>query len=171
MHPIDTLNSQDPNTAQAMLALVQLAHVQESGWLGVEPRPAAADALLALQGQRAFHLGAFSGDTLCGLLTLGPDDEAGQLIITTLVVHPQVQRQGLARQLLQAAFERGPGMTFSVCAATHNQPARQLYQRLGFVAYRQGVVDSSGVPMTKFRRVPNAHPSTDHAAMPASPSP
>jgi ribosomal protein S18 acetylase RimI-like enzyme len=103
-----------------------------------------------------FYLGACQGDDLVGVLSVGPDDEAEQLCITLLAVRPAAQRQGIGRRLVQAALARLPGATFSVATTAGNIPALALYQALGFVAYRHGVIGPNSLPLVKLRRGPQA---------------
>ncbi len=109
-----------------------------------------------------FYLGAFEGDTLVGVLSVGPDDEAQQLCITVLAVQPAAQRQGIGRRLVQAALDRLPGATFSVATTAGNAPALALYRALGFVPYRHGVIGLNSLPLVKLRR------GAQTAASPAS---
>jgi hypothetical protein len=44
------------------------------------------------------------------------------------------------------------GMAFAVSTAAGNTPALALYQALGFVPYRYGVVDPEALPLVKLRR-------------------
>jgi ribosomal protein S18 acetylase RimI-like enzyme len=108
------------------------------------------------------YLGAFEGDELVGVLSVGPDDEAQQMCITVLAVQPAAQRRGIARRLVQAALDGLPGATFSVATTAGNAPALALYQALGFVAYRHGVIGPDSLPLVKLRRGAQA------AASPAS---
>jgi hypothetical protein len=43
-------------------------------------------------------------------------------------------------------------MAFAVSTAAGNTPALALYQALGFVPYRYGVVDPEALPLVKLRR-------------------
>jgi ribosomal protein S18 acetylase RimI-like enzyme len=147
--------------AAGILAVMQLAHEQEGRWLQLAHVPPLLETVPAIQASTRFHLGAVRGDEIVGVLVVAPDDEPGQLSIATLVVHPGVQRQGVARRLVQDALARGPGVVFSVSAATANTAAMALYRGLGFVPYRQGVLGPASLPITKLRRL----------AAPAEPQP
>ena len=103
-----------------------------------EPSASAQKTTADVQASAAYFLGAWRQDELSGLLSVGPDDEPGQLSIATLAVHPDHQRQGVGQSLLQEVLRRGNGAAFSVVSAADNLPALALYRRLGFVAYRSG---------------------------------
>jgi ribosomal-protein-alanine N-acetyltransferase len=107
----------------------------------------------------ALLLGALDGDELLGALALEPGDEAGQINITTLVVLPALQRQGIGRALVTEALRHadaraGTGVTVLTAAA--NAPALALYRGCGFVEHRRGVMASAaggdGLLMVQMRR-------------------
>lgn len=137
--------------AADILALMHTAHTQEAQWLQMPEMAPLLQTVPQLQASSHFHLGALLAGSVVGVLVVGPDDEPGQLNISTLVVHPRAQRQGVARSLVQDALRRGPGVVFSVSAATANAAANQLYRGLGFVPYRQGLL-ADVLPITKLRR-------------------
>ena len=139
---------------------MQLAYAQEAALLQVQQKLqhfVPLDTTVEdLQRSVEFHLGAFAGDTLLGVVTVGPDDEPDQLCIGMLVVHPSAQRQGIARALMQDALRRGEGMVFTVATAAANSPALALYRELGFVAYRHGSIGAEQLALVKLRRAVNA---------------
>lgn len=150
---LQPLAHQRPEVAAGILAVMQLAHEQEGRWLQMTHVPPLLETVPAIQASTRFHLGAVSGKDIVGVLVVAPDDEPGQLSIAALVVHPRVQRQGVARRLLQHALQLGPGVVFSVSAASANAAAMTLYRSLGFVPYRQGVLGPASLPITKLRRL------------------
>jgi ribosomal protein S18 acetylase RimI-like enzyme len=165
---IETLAHHDRPVAQRIQAVMALAAAQEAQLLeGADSLPILADtpdlslapylALIAravdeIATDSDFYLGAVEGDDLVGVLSVGPDDEAQQLCITVLVVQPAAQRRGIARRLVQAALDRLPGTAFSVATTAGNTPALALYQSLGFMAYRHGVIGPNRLPLVKLRR-------------------
>ena len=138
--------------------MLGLTHAQEVQWLAACNAAPAPTTLEALRNRRQFCIGAFVGDELVGALCIAPDDEPGQIPIATLAVHPGHQRQGIARQLMRDALQRGAGLAFAVVTGAANQPALALYRGLGFVAYRQGVLDESGIALVKLRRAAELPP-------------
>ncbi len=139
------------DTAADILRLMQAAHAQEAQWLQMPEFPQLRQTLPQLQASSHFHLGALQDGHIVGVLVIAPDDEPGQLNISTLVVHMQAQRQGVGRSLVQDALRRGPGVVFSVSAASANTAAMALYRGLGFVPYRQGLL-AGVLSITKLRR-------------------
>jgi ribosomal protein S18 acetylase RimI-like enzyme len=152
------LHAFDASEAQAAIrlhALLTLAHAQEARWLAAgSAAPPPPVTLEALRSRRQFCIGAFDGDELVGALCIAADDEPDQIQIATLVVHPGHQRLGIARRLMREALQRGTGLAYSVITGAANQPALALYQGLGFVPYRHGLLDGSGIALVKLRRDP-----------------
>ncbi len=149
---IALLDQRDFAVASQIHAVMLLAHAQEAVLLQrIGSAPMAGTALEVQAGQE-FHLGAFCDEKLVGSVSLGPDDEAGQISVANLVVHPQHQRQGIARALMLEALRRGEGAVFSVSAVAANGPALALYRGLGFVVYREGVMGADEQPVVKLRR-------------------
>lgn len=155
---IETLDHRDPAVARAIAAVTAPAQAQEAAWLGLPPLPrdqvvrTEAAQQATIQARHDVHIGASEGAGLLGVIGIGPDEEPGQLCITTLVVHPQAQRRGIARALAHHALERGQGLVFVVSAAAGNRAALALYQGLGFVPYRHGTLQPQGIAMLRLRR-------------------
>lgn len=150
---VQPLETRDVSVAQAVQAIFVGAHLQEAAEIG-------APATASLQGRSVdeimnsaeFYLGAHGHGELLGVLTVGPDAEAGQVALTALVVSPKHQRRGVGSALVQQALDRGPGLVFSVTAGANNLPAMALYKSLGFVEYRWGHMGEAQLPMVKLRR-------------------
>lgn len=139
MPDISLLNPAEPATAEAVLALLRVTYAQEAALLhGAGVAPVLARSAAQVRASRELHLGAFVDDALAGLLCVGPGEAADELAITTLVVHPRAQRQGLARALVATAIARAPGAAWCVNATEGNAPALALYTGLGFVQRRRG---------------------------------
>lgn len=149
---IAPLDQHDPTVARRLYEVLVLAHAQEARLLGAAAAPLHGSTAADIQASELFYLGALRGDELLGALILGGDDEPDQLRITTLVVHPAHQRQGIARRLVQDTLRRGDGLVFSVQAGAGNGPALALYHGLGFVEYRRGTIGA--LPLVKLRRAP-----------------
>ena len=153
---IQPLDHRQRTLAEQMHAVMRLAYAQEAALLQVPqklqhftPLDTTVDDV---QRSVAFHLGAWCGEVLLGVVSVGPDDEPDQLCIGMLVVHPSAQRQGIARALMQDALQRGAGMVYAVATGAENAPALALYRELGFVAYRQGSIGVGQLALVKLRR-------------------
>lgn len=152
MLQIVPLDHREAATARRIHAVLLPAHAQETLLMqmpGTPPPPRSAEDI---QAENVLYLGALQGDTLLGALALGPDDEAGQLLITTLVVDPAHQRQGVARALMTALLQRAAGAALAVTTGARNTPALALYRALGFEIYRHGTMGPAALPLVKLRR-------------------
>lgn len=149
---LSPLVHQRAELAAGILDVMQAAHAQEAQWLQMSRFPPLRQTVQDIQASSHFHLGALQDGRIVGVLVIAPDEDPGQLSITTLVVRASVQRQGVGRSLVQEALRRGPGVAFAVSAATANTAALALYKGLGFLPYRQGVLGTAQLPITKLRR-------------------
>ena len=149
---IQPLEHRQRAVAEQIHAVMRLAYAQEAALLQVQHFAPLDTTVDDVQRSVEFHLGAWSGDTLQGVVSVGPDDEPDQLCIGMLVVHPSAQRQGIARALMQEALQRGAGMVYTVATGAANAPALALYAELGFVAYRHGSIGIEQLDLVKLRR-------------------
>ena len=158
---IQPLDHRQRAVAEQIHAVMRPAYAQEAQLLQVQQKlqhfPPLETTVEDVQRSVEFHLGAWSGDSLQGVVSVGPDDEPDQLCIGMLVVHHLAQRQGIARALMQDALRRGAGMVYAVATGAANAPALALYRELGFVAYRQGSMGtahmgSAQLALVKLRR-------------------
>lgn len=150
---IERLDPRDAAQAERIHAVLVLAHAQEARWLGLDPPTPLRRTPEDVQASNEFVLGALgAGDELLGALCLGPDDEPDQIRITTLVVRPDRQRQGIASLLLDEALRRVDGAALTVAAAAGNAAALALYRGFGFVEVRRGSLGPGALEMLKLRR-------------------
>ena len=154
MTRIEPLQHRDAATAGRLHAVLMPAYEQEAALLGLRHCPPLARNSDDVQRSSDMYFGALRGDELLGAISIGPDDEPGQLCITMLVVHPAHQRQGAARALLAEVLRLGQTQVFAVATGAANTPALALYREFGFVAYRHGVMGGASVPIVKLRRKP-----------------
>jgi ribosomal protein S18 acetylase RimI-like enzyme len=157
---VTLLDHRDPLVAKQIHEVLLLAYAQEAELLKVkhfEPLERTASDILS---STDYYLGAFLGKQLVGSLSVGPDDEPAQITITSLVVHPSRQRQGIGRSLVLEAIRRANGAVLSVSTAANNAPALCLYRGFGFVEYRWGTVGLEHIPLVKLRR-PRSNPSIE----------
>jgi GNAT superfamily N-acetyltransferase len=153
MLSVQPLQTRDPEVALEVQAVFALAQQQEAVQIGLAPADTPPGRSLGdVMASTDFHLGARDGPHLVGVLAVGPDDEAGQVAISALVVHPAHQRRGIGRALLREALARGAGLGFCVTASARNPAALALYASASFVAYRHGALGPQALPMVKLRR-------------------
>jgi ribosomal protein S18 acetylase RimI-like enzyme len=149
---IALISPREPATALRVHSLLALAHAQEAKLIHASQAQPLDVTPQSIQGSPDHFLGAFVGAELVGALSVGVDDEPAQILIKLLVVHPEHQRQGLARALMQAALSRGGGAAFAVVTTAANAPALALYESLGFAVYRAGTLGPAALTMVKLRR-------------------
>jgi len=90
---------------------------------------------------------ATAGTPVGYVLLIGGDD----VHLAELLVHPAHRRKGHGRELLRAAIDRQePGTRVTLAVAADNDPARSLYESVGFRAidhrsefYEEGSVEGS----------------------------
>lgn len=152
----ELLDHRDAAVAHKLHALLVRAHAQETQLLQGAHTAALERTVQDIQSSNEYVLGVLSGDELLGAVSVGPDDEPGQILVTLLIVHPDHQRQGMARSLMRAALSLGQDAAFAVVTTAANTPALALYEQLGFVPYRHGLLGPDQLPMVKLRRA--GHP-------------
>lgn len=154
---IAPLDHRDPAMAALIHAILMPAYAQEAALLGVTAFAPLQRTVDDLRADDDAYLGAFLGTRLVASLSIGPDtdageEDAGQWLISSLVVQPEFQRRGIARTLLGEALRAGAGRVFTVTTGLANAPALALYQGLGFVPYRLGTAGSEELALVKLRR-------------------
>lgn len=152
MENITLLDHRDPLVAQQIHAVLLLAYAQEAELLKVKHFEPLERTSADISSSTDYYLGAFLGQQLVASLSVGPDEEPAQIAITSLVVHPSRQRQGVGRSLVLEAIRRAHGAVLSVSTAADNAPALCLYRSLGFVEYRWGAVGPEHLALVKLRR-------------------
>jgi ribosomal protein S18 acetylase RimI-like enzyme len=146
--PID---HRDLRVAIQMHAILSLAYAQEAALMNVERFVDHDETVEEIQGSDEFCLGALRENALVGFLTIGRDEEPDQISISTLVVHPAHQRQGVGHGLVHEAVRRSQGMTLSVSTGANNLPALSLYKKFGFHEYRFGTIGPENLALVKLK--------------------
>jgi GNAT superfamily N-acetyltransferase len=150
---IERLDHRSASGAGQIHALMALAHAQEAAVLQVRDVEPFGRCRADIEASRECHLGAFRLDQLVGATAFGPDDEADQFLVSSLVVHPSHQRSGVGLALMREVLVLASGYTVAVTTGEKNLPALSLYLGLGFVAYRFGSVGPEALPLVKLRRL------------------
>lgn len=100
-----------------------------------------------LQAAHQYYLFLQQGDRLCGFLSYS--QVLDEIEITNIVVAPAWQHQGWAWFLWQKWLTQLPDVQIFLEVRVSNQPAYQLYQKLGFVeigrrtAYYQAPIEDA----------------------------
>ena len=149
---IEPLNHRDIAVAQQIHAVLMLAYAQEAQLLRVKHFAPLERTPADVQADNEHYLGALRGEAIVGIVSFAPDEEPGQFLISSLVVHPGHQRQGIATALMREALRLGDGEAFAVSTGANNSPAIALYRGLGFIEYRFGTIGPESLPLVKLRR-------------------
>jgi ribosomal protein S18 acetylase RimI-like enzyme len=148
---IRALDLTDPLLLTRVVAVNGAGYRLEADLLGVprERFPPARETAEDLLGSGQEFLGAFSGDTLTGVLSHERADD-GALDVCRLVVDPGFHRRGIGRALVGAAIAAAGRRALTVSTGAANVPARTLYEQLGFRLVRTSQV--IGIPLVHYRR-------------------
>lgn len=130
---IRQLNLNDSSTTTTVLALQQAAYRVEAEITGFNEIPPLFDNEALLQGSGEVFYGYFVDSVLAGAIAY--EIKADTLDICRMMVHPDYFRRGIASALLRFVEILAPDEidTLTVSTGTLNSPARQLYERHGFV--------------------------------------
>jgi GNAT superfamily N-acetyltransferase len=161
---IEHLDHRDPSVAELIHGVLLLAYAQEAALLQVVHFAPLDQTAEDVRASKACFFGAFKEGTLVGAVSFVPDDEPDQFLVTSLVVHPDHQREGTARVLMARVLALAGNFPTAVATAAQNAPALALYRDLGFVAYRFGTIGVESLPLVKLRRACSdgaAHASCD----------
>jgi len=152
MPRIDVIDHKDPGVARQIHAVLIPAYAQEAALLRTSSFPPLDRTVEDVQSEKGWYLGAVEDDVLVGALHYEPDEEPGQMLISSLVVHPEHQRQGIASALITEVLRMERREVFAVSTGAKNIPAIALYRRFGFKEYRFGTIGPEALPLVKLRR-------------------
>ncbi|WP_418319962.1 GNAT family N-acetyltransferase [Piscinibacter sakaiensis] len=153
---IEPIDHRNPSVAKQIHQILSLAHAQEADILSVVDHAPFNQHHETIQARDDYFLGAFKLDQLIGSVSFLPDDEPDQFLVTSLVVHPLHQREGVARSLMVHMLALVGGYATAVAAGADNKPALSLYRDLGFVEYRSGTIGAGALALVKLRRARSA---------------
>jgi len=149
---IEVIDHRDFEVAKRIHAILLRAHAQEAGLHQVANIASLELTVENIQSGNECYLGASRDRALLGVVSLEPDDEPDQILVASLVVHPEQQRRGIARSLMLRALEGSDHVAFAVATTVLNTPALSLYRSLGFVEYRYGTIGPEKLGLVKLRR-------------------
>ena len=149
---IEVVDHKDPRVALQIHAVLMPAYAQEAALLRTSEFPPLERTVEDVQSEGGRYLGAIDGDVIVGALRYEPDEEPGQMLIGSLVVHPTHQRRGIASALITEVLRMQDGEVFAVSTGAGNVPAIGLYRRFGFKEYRFGTIGPEALPLVKLRR-------------------
>ncbi len=152
---IEPLDHRAPSVAKLIHDVLLLAYAQEAALLKVVHFAPLDQTREDIRASNDYFLGAFKQGTLVGAVSFAPDHEPDQFLVTSLVVHPEHQREGTARSLMVRILALAGNFSTAVATAAKNLPALALYRDLGFVEYRFGTIGAESLTLVKLRRAPD----------------
>ncbi|MFN2745483.1 GNAT family N-acetyltransferase [Bacillus sp. z60-18] len=144
---IQLLNQKDPDTARFILNVQIPAYQKEAEIIQFDGIPQLYETVSDISNTDETFIGSFEGGVLTGIAsyTLA----AGKLVICRLAVHPAHVRKGIALALLHYVLMEDEAEVFEVTTGARNEPAKALYQKLGFTEMEQ-FEPEKGVVLSKF---------------------
>jgi GNAT superfamily N-acetyltransferase len=154
MHGIDieVLDHRVRRTAESIHAIQMVAYQQEASLLGVTDFPPLRRTVNEIENSAERFFGARHELVLAGVIAIAGGESASEWNISSLVVLPQFQRRGVGRALLGAVISRFLDRIFTVSTGAINQPALELYAKMGFVESRQYLSGCGMISMVGLHR-------------------
>jgi ribosomal protein S18 acetylase RimI-like enzyme len=149
---VELLNHRDRVTAEYIHSIQMAAYAQEARLLSVATFPPLQRTVVDVEQSSDCFLGARRGSTLMGVVTISVGKITNEAQISSLVVLPQFQRCGVGRALVSAAIVEFENQTLTVATGALNQPALELYARLGFAEVRRRHLDKEMLTIVELRR-------------------
>lgn len=141
---IVAINQNESEVAKAIWHIMQLSYAQEATLIDATDFPPLGRTSLSIESDLGIYFGAFINNILSGVLHIE------KLHINSLVVHPEFQRQGVARKLIVNLSKLYKGKLVTVSTAQKNVPATSLYTRCGFILVKTHL--KSGITLVDFER-------------------
>jgi len=149
---VEHLNHHERAVAEGIHSVQMAAYAQEAKLLEARHFPPLERTVEDIQCSDEVFLGIVEDGEVIGALSIGPDEEPGALNITSLVVAPSRQHQGIGRLLLAAALEQCQHAVLTVSTGAKNARALALYTEFGFKEYRRRLLGSEPVELVRLRR-------------------
>lgn len=141
----------DAELARVLLRIQRAAYAVEAALIQDDRIPYLHEGLDDLRQAPLCWLVAVLDDQVSGALAWA--DEADEVDIDRLVVAPGARRRGVGLALVGAVLRRAGTRPTTVSTARANDPARALYERLGFSAVHDREV-LPGLWITQYLHVP-----------------
>ena len=140
MFAVREIVNSDPALAGAIYSVRQQAYTQEAELIGARDFPPLAVTPEDLMTSQNQFLGAFQKTRLLGVLSLEVSPALQQSMISSLVVVPSAQRQGIGSSLVHRALALMGARPLWVQTALRNEPAIALYRSVGFTVQERVVL-------------------------------
>jgi ribosomal protein S18 acetylase RimI-like enzyme len=165
---VQSLNHRERAVAEGIHTVQMAAYAQEARLLGAKHFPPLERTVEDIQASDEAFFGVLEDRQIIGALSVWPDEEPGAMNISSLVVAPHRQHQGIGRLLLTAALEQWRHAVLTVSTAAKNVPALSLYAKFGFKEYRRKSLGAEAGELVKLRRFLSEAGSTATDVPPAA---
>ena len=146
---IEELQNNDVEVAKEIRTVFQVSYNVEADLLGAIDFPPLKRPLENFVNSSTQFFGYLKIGELAGIIEIEHTD--GFTSINSLVVNPRFFRQGIARKLMEFVFDTFDSDLFIVETGLKNEPAKELYKKLGFKEVEQWDTDH-GVRKIKLER-------------------
>lgn len=146
---IEKLQNSDIEVSKKIYSIFQLSYAVEAELLDSTNFPPLKRPLESYLKSGNMFFGYHEKTELAGVIEIELTDEF--IDINSLVVNPKYFRRGIARKLLEFIFNKFDSQSFIVETGVNNEPATELYKKLGFKEIEQWDTDF-GIRKVKFRK-------------------
>ena len=140
-----TLEHSRASVAEDIRRVMAAAYRVEGDLLGVTDFPPLRRTAARIAASRSDFIGAVISGALAAVAEIDVRSKA-LIDLSSLVVHPDYARRGLGSALARHVIAENRGRSITVSTGVENEPALQLYDKLGFVPTRRWET-SEGIPM------------------------
>ena len=149
---IHKLQHKNIDVARKIRSVFQASYAVEAVLLNAVNFPPLKRKLDAFIECDNIFFGFTINDELAGVIEI--DENNAGVHIQSLVVHPQFFRQGIGRKLTEFILNSFDTKLFTVETGVKNEPATELYKKLGFIEVKQWNTDH-GIRKVRFEKREN----------------
>jgi len=146
---IERLNNTDLEISKKIHSVFQVSYKVEAKLLNATNFPPLKRSLENYVKSNTAFYGYLKNEVLAGVIEVDHKDNSTH--INSLVVKPNFFRQGIAKKLMEFVFNTFGSKPFIVETGVHNEPATELYKKLGFKEVKQWETDF-GIRKIQFER-------------------
>ncbi|WP_204556146.1 GNAT family N-acetyltransferase [Bacillus ectoiniformans] len=143
------LDHQQDETAKGILAIQLAAYQKEAELLQFFDLPPLKEDAACLQQSKESFYGYYAGDELSGIISMEETEHSWH--ICRLAIHPTHFRKGIGKKLLMYVIQKAKDAKLTVCTASNNRPAIELYTSMGFIKTKEWV-EPQGLHISCFDR-------------------
>ncbi|MFP4844707.1 GNAT family N-acetyltransferase [Winogradskyella sp. PE311] len=144
---VKKLQNETMEIANAIFKVFQLSYSIEAKLLKATDFPPLKKPIQSYQKTDTVFFGYYMDKNLTGIIEI--KNYKAHTDICSLVVHPNFFRLGIAKSLLNYVFNNFKSELYTVETGTNNNPAIQLYKKLGFKETKEWKTDF-GIRKTAF---------------------